>query len=404
MSKRTLIFLLFTLAYILSYFFRSANAVIAPDLSRDLGLDAAQLGFMTSLFFATFAAVQLPLGVYLDRIGPRWVTPGLMLVGALGSLVFAAAPSFATLALGRALIGIGMAGILMGALRAFSVWFSPHRFATISGTFVGIGATGALLAATPLALLSAAVGWRAAFLLGAVITVAVAASIMLWTRNAPPGVDWHGGAGPGGSLSTVLRDRRFWRIAPLIFFMSGALYAFQGLWAGPYLFDAIGIGKIEGSSILLALGVGAIVGFLTSGWLSDHFGLGRVVVTSAVILIAVQFVLMSRPPLAVVSIAFVIYGLTAAPHIMLIAQARGLFPQGLAGRAMSATNLFAIGGTFILQWWMGVIIGLFPTDTAGHYPPTAYAAALLFLAVGTALSLVWYLPLARRALQSAAAR
>ena len=103
-----------------------------------------------------------------------------------------------------------------------------------------------------------------------------------------------------------------------------------------------------------------------------------------------------------VSVAFVIYGLTAAPHIMLIAQARGLFPQALAGRAMSATNLFAIGGSFILQWWMGAIIGLFPSDAAGRYPPTAYGAALLFLAVGIMATLVWYLPVARRALQAGA--
>ncbi|MFN8484108.1 MAG: MFS transporter [Anaerolineae bacterium] len=401
MSRRTLIFLLFTLAYILSYFFRSANAVIALDLSRDLGLDAAQLGLMTSLFFAAFAAVQLPLGVYLDRIGPRWVTPLLMLVGAGGSLLFASAASFGMAALGRALIGVGMAGILMGALRAFSMWFPPRRFATISGVFVGLGATGALLATRPLALLSTSVGWRSVFILGALVTAAVAAAIMLWARNAPPGVDWRGG-GAAGSLRTVLVDRRFWRIAPLIFFMSGALYAFQGLWAGPYLFDAIGLGKMEGSDILLLLAVGAIVGFLTSGWLSDRFGLGRIVVTSAAILVADQLVLISRPPLPVVSVAFVIYGLTAAPHIMLIAQARGLFPQALAGRAMSATNLFAIGGSFILQWWMGAIIGLFPSDAAGRYPPTAYGAALLFLAVGIMATLVWYLPVARRALQAGA--
>ncbi|MFN8496239.1 MAG: MFS transporter [Anaerolineae bacterium] len=402
MSRRTLIFVLFTLAYILSYFFRSANAVIAPELSRDLGLDAAQLGFMTSLFFAAFAAVQLPLGVYLDRIGPRWVTPGLMLIGAVGGLIFASATSFGVSALGRALIGVGMAGILMGALRAFSVWFSPQRFATISGVFVGIGATGALLATRPLALLAAAVGWRSAFVLGAAITAVVAAAIMVWARNAPPGVDWRGGDSAGGSLRTVLADRRFWRIAPLIFFMSGALYAFQGLWAGPYLFDAIGLDKLEGSSILLALALGAVVGFLTSGWLSDRFGVSRVVVTSATILVADQLLLIARPPLAVVTVAFVVYGLTAAPHIMLITQARALFPPALAGRAMSATNLFAIGGTFILQWWMGGIIGLFAADAAGRYPPAAYGAALLFLAVGVSLALLWYLPLARRTRQPVA--
>src|SRR3990172_7017943 len=104
MKRQWAVFGLFTGAYFLSYFFRSANAVIAPDLSRELGLVAGQLGLMTSLFFATFAAMQLPLGIWLDTWGPRWVTPGLMWVGVAGSALFALAPSYGPLALGRALI------------------------------------------------------------------------------------------------------------------------------------------------------------------------------------------------------------------------------------------------------------------------------------------------------------
>ena len=115
MNRRAAVFGLFSAAYFISYFFRSANAVISGDLSRELGLDAGQLGLMTSLFFASFAAIQVPMGIWLDRWGPRWVTPGLMFVGALGSLVFALAPSFVPLAIGRALIGVGMAGVLMGS-------------------------------------------------------------------------------------------------------------------------------------------------------------------------------------------------------------------------------------------------------------------------------------------------
>ncbi|MCJ7796725.1 MAG: MFS transporter, partial [Thermoleophilia bacterium] len=110
-SRRLVIFALFSAAYFLSQFFRSANAVIAPDLSQELSIGAAQLGLMTSLFYAAFAAVQLPLGQALDRFGARVVTPSLMLVGAGGSLLFGAGHSFAVLALGRALIGMGMAGV-----------------------------------------------------------------------------------------------------------------------------------------------------------------------------------------------------------------------------------------------------------------------------------------------------
>src|SRR5829696_5315532 len=111
MSRRLTVFALFTAAYFLSYFFRSANAVIAGDLSREMSLNAGQLGLLTSLFFAAFAAIQLPMGIWLDRWGSRWVTPSLMFIGALGSFTFALAPNLATLAIGRALIGIGMAGV-----------------------------------------------------------------------------------------------------------------------------------------------------------------------------------------------------------------------------------------------------------------------------------------------------
>ncbi|RTI49970.1 MFS transporter, partial [Thermus scotoductus] len=160
------VFLLFTLGYFLSYFYRSANAVLAKDLSQDLGLGPAELGFMTSLFYLSFAAVQLPLGSLLDRYGSRIITPALLLVASLGSVVFGLAQGFPTLALGRALIGVGMAAALMGSLKAFSLWF-PRTYATVSTLLVGLGATGGLLAATPLALLKEAMGWRGVFLLGA---------------------------------------------------------------------------------------------------------------------------------------------------------------------------------------------------------------------------------------------
>ena len=159
MQRRPLIFIIFTAALFLSSFFQLANAVIAPDLSADLNLTAAQLGLMSSLFFATFAAVQIPLSIGLDRWGPRWVTSGLLFIGVVGCFVFAVAHSLALLMIGRGLMGIGMAGVLMGALKSFSQWYSAARFATMTGLLLGIGSTGAFFAATPLAWLNNQVGW-----------------------------------------------------------------------------------------------------------------------------------------------------------------------------------------------------------------------------------------------------
>ena len=185
MPQRFVVFFVFLVAYFLSYFLRSTNAVIADDLTRDLSLSASQLGFMTSLFFATFAAAQLPLGSALDKFGARWVTPLLMLASVLGCVLFGLAQSFAVLAAARALIGLGTAANLMGALKSFSGWFREGRFATVSSLYLALGSTGALLAATPLAVLAEQFGWRNVFFGGGVATLLSAAAVMIWGRNAP---------------------------------------------------------------------------------------------------------------------------------------------------------------------------------------------------------------------------
>jgi len=392
--RHLIVFGLFTAAYFLSYFFRSANAVIADDLARDLSLNAGQLGLMTSLFFAAFAAVQLPLGLSVDRYGPRWVTPTLMLAGAAGSLIFAGAQTFAVLALGRALIGVGMAGVLMGALKAFSQWFSAPRYPMLSGLLVGIGSAGALLAATPLAWLNATLGWRMVFVIGAALIVLVAAALVIGTRNTPPGVAWPGSPADLRSLRVVFAEVRFWRMAMLIFFTNGTLLAFQGLWAGPYLDDIFGVAPLQRGNVLLLLSLGVTSGFLLSGWLSARIGLANVVVVGAAIFSGSQIVLAFHPPLPVTAAVAALFGFAGALTIMLLAQPRYVFPVAFTGQATTAVNLFAIGGTFLVQWWMGLIIGAFPVHN-GHYPPGAYTAALLFSASATSVMLLFYLPMRR---------
>jgi MFS family permease len=359
-------------------------------------LNAAQLGLLTSLFFAASAATQLPTGIWLDRWGSRWVTPGLMFVGALGSLIFALAHNLPLLAVGRLLIGVGMAGVLMGSLKIFSQWYSLKRFATVSGLLVGIGAMGALAAASPLAWLNQLIGWRAVFVMGGVATALVAASIMIWTRNTPPGVPWTGGTAVAGGFGTVFGDHRFWRMVPLAFFLAGVTMGFQGLWAGPYLFQVYGLDPIAGGNILLWMAIGLAIGFLASGQLADHFGIALVTVIATVVFALCQFGLALHPPLQWVMILYAIFGFTGAFNIMIVTQARQIFPLQITGKAITAINVFAIGGTFLLQWGMGVIIGLFPVNSAGVYPPQAYSAALLFTGIGTTLTLLWYLPMLRQ--------
>ncbi|WP_135257427.1 MFS transporter [Thermus caldilimi] len=344
------IFLLFTLGYFLSYFYRSANAVLAKDLSQDLGLGPAELGLMTSLFYLSFATVQLPLGSLLDRYGPRIITPALLLVAALGSVVFGLAPNFPTLALGRALIGVGMAAALMGSLKAFSLWF-PKNYATVSTLLVGLGATGGLLAATPLALLKEVLGWRGVFLAGAGVVVLVALLLYLGVRNTPPGVPWPRGQGVG-SLGEVLGNTRLLRVAFLGLAFTGSFLALQTLWAGAYAYT-LGLSAVQVGNFLFLYSGMAVLGFLISGYLADRFGTPRVLVLSAS-LFGLGLVLLL---LKLLFPAYFLLGFFGAFNILTLTQARDLVPGHLVGRGTTLVNLFGIGGTFLLQWGVGVAVG-----------------------------------------------
>lgn len=350
------IFALWLFAYLLSYFYRSANAVIAADLRADVGLGNEQLGLMTSLFYLAFALTQLPLGAALDRWGPRRVTPALMLVGALGSALFAVGDSFLALSIARALLGVGFAGVLMGAMKAFASWFPSARFATISSLLVGIGASGALLAGTPLAWLAGEVGWRTIFAWGAGVILLAAAAIVFGTRNAPVGRSWRGETAGGAGFGAIVRDHRFWRVAFLNFATVGAMLAVQGLWGGPYLADVYGLEELQVGNALVALGVGAVIGNLTCGALADRFGRGVVVLVGACVFVAAQVMFALALPNAPVVLLYLVFGLFGSYFVVLIAEVRAIFPAHLTGRAITGVNFFGMSGAMIVQSLMGVLI------------------------------------------------
>ena len=157
----------------------------------------------------------------------------------------------------------------------------------------------------------------------------------------------------------------------------------------------MGLTELEAGNLLLLMGIGTTLGFTASGWLADRLGLTQVIVTMGITFIITQFVLLLRPPLAVVSIIFILFGFSGAFNIMLLAHVRKIFSLEITGQAISAVNLFGIGGTFIVQWCLGLLIGGYTGDGAGHYPPQAYSLALSLTVIGCILTLAWYIPLAR---------
>jgi sugar phosphate permease len=394
MPVRVRVFLVYFCAYFLSYFFRSANAVIAEDLITDLGLSAEQLGRMTSVFFVTFAAAQLPFGIALDRFGARRVTPTLMLAAVIGSAIFATAPSFGMLLLGRALIGLGTAGILMGTFMSFSGWFNTRHLASVFSLLVGLGAFGGIGAATPLALLNDAFGWRNVFAGGAGVFLASSLAIYLWGKDAPRPA--HHQDEPQGRFADIFASPIFWRIGLLNFTTTSALFAFQGLWAGPYLFDAIGLNGVQTGNILTALALGAITGFFACGNVARHVGIAVSYAGAGVglsVVLTIISVFPSNAPLWLLAVVFYIYGIGGAFSLLSLSEVRRVFPVYMTGRAATANNLFGFGGSAVVQWGVGAFVSsFFVVNELGRYPGEAYRSAFAIMAALNTAALLFYLP------------
>jgi len=264
------VFVPFACGYFFSYFFRVVNAVISPDLVRDAGVDANRLGLLTSAYFLAFAAAQLPLGLALDRFGPRRVNASLLVVAAAGALVFGTSDSLGGLATGRALIGFGVSGCLMASLKAFSLWFPMTRFATVNGWLLAIGGLGALSASAPVEAALRLTDWRHLFD-GLAAATFVAAMLVFFV--VPERAESQPRASIGelvGGFRTIYGDPVFWRIGIISMTVQAVFLATQGLWAAPWLRDVAGYDRTAVAGILFAMAIATSAGFASSGIAADR--------------------------------------------------------------------------------------------------------------------------------------
>ena len=366
----------FACGYFLSYLFRTINAIIAQDLVRDLGLNPSELGLLTSAYFFTFAAFQLPLGVLLDRFGPRRVEALLLLAAALGAWLFSVAHSIELLVLGRALIGLGVSACLMAAIKAFVQWFPMSRLATLNGWILAAGGLGALSASLPVEAALRITDWRGLFAGIAAVTRGGSAWIFLVVPDRPPGEAKESIRQLLAGVRSVFAAGVFWRVSLAFMVIQGTYMAAQGLWIGPWLRDVAGYEST--GTILAAVAVAMMVGFAGFGSLSDRLarsgvnhlrflkvGLGASMLLFALIAAGVTV----AAPLLWVAYAVCSTSATTLAYPILSKR----FPLHLAGRVNTALNLLVFVWAFVAQWGIGAVIGLWPVES-GHYALAGYRA------------------------------
>jgi MFS family permease len=406
------IFLPFAAGYYLSWTFRTINAVMAPELASDIGIDAAGLGLLTSVYLLTFAAFQLPLGVLLDRYGPKLTQVVLLMFAVAGALIFATAESASGLMLGRALIGFGVSSCLMASFKAFVQWFPPIHLPFANGVMFMIGGIGAMSSTAPVEAALGFTDWRGVFLWLAALTAGAAVLIAVMVPPYPPRPE-----GPRESFTAaiagfgrVVRHPKFLRFAPVSVLCSGMLMAHLGLWAGPWLRDVGGLSRgAAADALFLAFGA-MTISYFSTGWLAARaqakgIGFEYLSVTGMGLFMALQALIALEVgggagywPTAL----WILFGAFGTTGSLIYVGLAGAFPPELAGRVNTTLNLLIFGVAFAAQWSMGGIINAWPAVAPGRFAADGYSAAFWAMLSVQLAGFLWLaaMPLFRREVEA----
>jgi predicted MFS family arabinose efflux permease len=369
-------------AYIASHFFRASNVTIGLELMRDLSIGPEALGGLTGAFFFGFAALQIPCGFFFDRYGPRRTVVGMLVLATVGGAIFTLAPTWPILLTGRALMGAGFGVMLIGSMVVISRWFPPDRFATLTALVLSIGLIGNLLATTPLAWATQAVGWRAVF--GAAVAFTALSTLAVWVlvRDAPHGHPFLVRTPESLGqmllgLLEVVRDPRLRPILALNFSSYACTFTVQGLWGGPFLREVHGLSPIEAGNVLLLAVVFYQVGMVAFGPMDRLLDTRKWIAMGGnltIILILAALALASGTATWVPIAAILGIGFFSASSTMVMTHGRGIFPDRLIGRGMATMNTAVMLGVACMQTLSGIVVGAFEELPNGARSETAYRA------------------------------
>ncbi|KVG56909.1 hypothetical protein WS98_17215 [Burkholderia territorii] len=392
-SVQVRVLALFALGYFVSYVFRGVNLGFAPFVTHELGLSAADLGLLTSLYFLGFAGAQIPAGVLLDHFGPRRVTAGMLLFAAAGAAVFGVAHDLGTMMAGRLLIGVGVSVCLGAAFKALAQHFPVGRLPLVNGLVMAVGGLGGVAVGSPLTWLLGMTSWRVICGGLAVLTIAVAAAIGFGAPEAEQPRHQGGLVSQFKGTWHILGSGAFWKISSFSIVTQGVFYAMQSLWVGPYLRDVAGFDAQHAARLVSVLGfamMAGCVGFGAAARVLERRGVSVQAFCGVgmALFVATQVAIIARvslPP----GVLWAAYGMFGGVGILTYAVLARHFPAHLIGRANTTLTLVIFVLIFAFQIGIGAVLSHWPAID-GRYPAVAHVTAWSVLLALQLASAVWY--------------
>ena len=365
----------------ISMLYRGLIAVIAPELALDLDLSENQLGTLASLFFIGFAAVQIPVGIALDRLGPRLTIVSFMLIAIAGTALFALSTERWAAYSAQLLIGAGCAPLVTGSMVVISRRFSPERFAYMTAIVLTLANLGDIFSTTPFALLAEYLGWRGALWIVMAMTSfsALACILFIGRDRQAEGSQPESLRQMVAGIGQVAMIRSLWPIFPIMLTGYACLMTVRGLWAGPWLADHYQLGANDRGYLLMGISLTMTAGMFLYGLLDRRFGQRKPLVMGGTLLVIISLGLISlpTPPFWLATLGLLMMGLFGYTYALIVAHCRGFIPPQLMGRGVAFLTLLGFFGVGLLQSLSGWLMAEYQSYSLLH----ASLAVILLLAL-----------------------
>lgn len=391
------------LAFGYAFFHRVAPSVMVDDLMAEFAISGAVLGTLSALYFYPYVLMQVPLGALIDRLGVRALLSTALLIGGIGSVIFALAQSIEMAYLGRVLIGIGSAVGFLSSLALAGKWFPPHRFAFLAGLVMFFGMTSGILASGPLAVFIETYGWRAAMWSLGGFSILLAVMVFIFVRNAPEDTiqksalkptkeTWRAmWQGLGRASSTL----EVWKVAIVASTMSGPMLTLGGLWGTPYLISAYGLAKTDAAFLISFLLLGWAFGAPFAGWLSDRIRQRKKIILAGSLagtLSVGAIVFLPLPPLWITVGLLILTGISGAAMTVTFALVREVTPSNISSSVTGIVNSLTVASGAILQPAVGYALDRFwdgtTTDGARFYSVDTFQTGFILVFASCLLGLL----------------
>ena len=366
-SRAWFIWILAAISFGYAFFHRVAPSVMVSDLMAEFAISGAVLGTLSALYFYPYVLMQIPLGALIDRLGVRVLLTSALLIGGIGSVLFALAQSIEMAYVGRILIGIGSAVGFLSSLALAGKWFPPHRFAFLAGLVMFFGMICGIIASGPLAVFVENYGWRAAMWSLGGFSILLALMVFIFVRNAPeettnkneikpPKETWKA---MWQGLGRATKNMEVWKVALVASTMSGPMLTLGGLWGTPYLISAYGLEKTDAAFLVSFLLLGWAIGAPFAGWLSDRIRERKKIILAGSLLVtcsvgAIAF--LPLPPLWVTVALIILVGISGAAMTVTFALVREVTPSNISSSVTGIVNSLTVASGALLQPAVGYIL------------------------------------------------